>query len=106
MRYLIIPFLVLVLAGLSAPAQSTVAEALCSAYKPVAESALDLRRQGIPLATAESMARGAHSTDRNLYRYLIMSIRAIYENPDTMAQRLEDGTWHQLCVRFVMTGRL
>jgi len=35
-----------------------------------------------------------------------MSIRAIYENPDTMAQRLEDGTWHQLCVRFVMTGRL
>lgn len=78
-----------------------MSESMCQAYMPVLENAFSFRQQGIPINSTKDMASSAFDLDVNLYRFLISSIEAIYQNPEGAAVALKDGSLSASCVQQV-----
>ena len=85
----------------TAVAAGDMSENMCQAYMPVLENAYSFRQQGIPINSTKDMASSAFDLDVNLYRFLIASIEAIYQNPEGAAVSLRDGSLAASCAQQV-----
>jgi len=86
--------------GLS-KAQSGLADAYCQAYMPVVYQAIDLRRDGVPIDIALSVADSAFDTNPSLWHWLRGAVQGAYADPNATLNSLRNGSAMKSCVSTV-----
>lgn len=79
-------------------AQSGLAESYCSAFMPVINQAIDLRRSGVPVDISMNIADTAFDVNRSLWLWLRGAVQSAYADPHAVQGMIRDESAMRSCV--------